>query len=83
MSDLLGYLSSFLVTFGMGFGFLVGGLIFAFLLVYAVMLLFGKTRRSIQEDKPRSYGVNRNHLDRLIPVKQSHRRTNPAGGHRK
>ncbi len=82
MSDILGYLSSLFVTFGMGFGFLVGGLIFAFLLVYAALLLFGKTRRSIQEDKPRAHTANRTQLDRLIPVRQSQGRPNPAGNHR-
>ncbi len=49
MSDLLGYISSFFVTFGLGVGFFIGGLIFAFLFSYAVMLLFKKSRLMIRE----------------------------------
>ncbi len=81
MSDILGYLSSLFVTLGMGFGFLVGGLIFALLIIYAVMLLFGRTRRIMKEDRATFYSPHLNHLDRLNPARQIHRR-NPAGRQR-
>ena len=73
MSNLLGYFSSYFVSFGLGIGFLIGGIIFAFLLIYAVMLIFKKSRRAIQEDRARTFTTSRS---RLVPVRSPQRRSN-------
>lgn len=68
MSDLAGYVSSFLVSLGLASGFLIGGVIFAFLIAYGVSLFFKKYRGIMSEDRRRPFTGRR----RLVPL-----RTNP------
>jgi hypothetical protein len=77
MSDFLGYVSSFFVTFGLGIGFAIGGLIFVFGLTYAAMLIFKKSRRLIKEDEARPYVGIRN---RLVPVRTVPKRRDSIQG---
>lgn len=62
MSNLFGYISSFFVTFGLGIGFVLGGLIFLFLFTYAIMLVFKRSRRALREDLPRPFARIRNQI---------------------
>jgi hypothetical protein len=73
MSDLIGYVSSFFVTFGLGIGFVIGGLIFAFGLAYAFMLIFKRSRRAIREDRPAFVSVR----NRLAPARTSPKPSRP------
>lgn len=66
MSDLAGYVSSFLVSLGLASGFLIGGVIFAFLIAYGFSLFFKKYRRTMSEDGKRVYVTGRR---RLIPLR--------------
>ncbi len=54
MAEILGYISSYFVLFGLGVGFLFGGIIFGFFIVYAGLLLFKRTRRAVREDQARA-----------------------------
>lgn len=75
MSDLIGYISSFFVSFGLGIGFVIGGLIFAFGIAYALMLIFKSSRRMLKEDEPKVFPGVRN---RLVPVRTGPKRTGNA-----
>lgn len=54
MAEIMGYISSYFVLFAGGVGFLFGGLIFAFFIIYAALLLFKRSRRAVREDQARA-----------------------------
>ncbi len=55
MLNFFGYLSSYFVTFGLFVGFAFGAVIFAVFITYAIMLIFKRTRRIIEEEQPQSF----------------------------
>ena len=79
MSEFLGYISSFFVSFGLGIGFLIGGAIFLFLIVYGFMFFFKRSRRMIREERTRDFPVTAQR--RMVPVRNNPKRpTGPVGG---
>jgi hypothetical protein len=74
MSSFLGYMSSFLVTFGLGFGFALGGALFIFVIAYGVMLFFKRARNAVREDESRNFTPS---SSTAVPVKNNPKR--PVG----
>jgi Ca2+/Na+ antiporter len=75
MGDFFGYVSSFFMTFGLGIGFGLGGLIFISLIAYGLTLLFKRSRLAMREKDPQPYLGVRN---KLVPSKSKRERRGPT-----